>query len=133
MMHFDTLAKNWGGEENTGVENVVPQKTQGTGGLTEKREFSKEGFWFGYVKLLFLFHFQGHGSRGSCSSHIAEVRFKYSITLCMFVVLINKVDEKLYVHVLPRNPPFSWNKILSKPVSNTFCYIQWAFWYILQT
>lgn len=61
MMHMILWLKTEVGdrEEITGVENAVPQETQRIGGFPEKREFPKQGFWFGYVKLLFLFQFQG--------------------------------------------------------------------------
>jgi len=41
--------------------------------------FPKKAVWFGYVQLLCLFH--GHESRDSCSTHNAELSFKYCITL----------------------------------------------------
>jgi hypothetical protein len=43
------------------------------------RNSPKKSAWCGYVKVLFLF--QGQESRGSCSTHNAEVSFKCCITL----------------------------------------------------
>jgi hypothetical protein len=43
------------------------------------RNSPKKSAWCGYVKVLFLF--QGHESRGSSSTHNAEVSFKCCITL----------------------------------------------------
>jgi hypothetical protein len=94
------VAKNCGGdtEENTGIENAVPQEHEELVDSQRSENSPKKTIWFGNVRLLFLF--QGHKSKSCCSICIAVVSFKYLHYSCVFTVLINKADEKLYVHVL---------------------------------